>query len=51
MPPALPPGVTLELIFVLYPVFPGDKIIDGRLDITNLDKYLKLAPQNACIVV
>ena len=26
VPPSLPSGITLELIFVLYPVFLGDKI-------------------------
>ena len=40
VPPSLPSGPPLEFIFVLYPVFSGDKIKDGRLDITNLDKQL-----------
>ena len=33
VPPSLPPGITLELIFVLYSVFLSDKIKDGGLDI------------------
>jgi len=31
--PALPSGITLELILVLYSVFLSDKIKDGGLDI------------------
>ena len=33
VPPSLPPGITLELIFVLYSVFLSDEIKDGALDI------------------
>ena len=40
VPPSLPSGPPLELIFVLYPVFFSDKIKDGGLDNTNLDKQL-----------
>ena len=40
LPPSLPSGITFELIFVLYSVFFSDKIKDGGLDNTNLDKQL-----------
>ena len=40
LPRSLPSAITLELIFVLYPVFPSDKIKDCGLDITNLDRQL-----------
>ena len=33
VPPSLPSGITLELIFVLYSVFLSDEIKDGALDI------------------
>ena len=40
LPPSLPSGLPLELIFVLYSVVFSDKIKDGGLDNTNLDKQL-----------
>ena len=55
VPPSLPSGITLELIFVLQSVFLGDKIKEKNQRQSRHYELRQAAlarpPQNACIVV